>query len=272
VLDDESICYTECTNRLTVPLVTDQLMELGHTGAPFSMVHVDDIAGMKQYKVYFFVNVFRVDDGRLGKILSCIRNPGVTSIFVYAQGIVGDTLSVENVEKLTGLRLALDTTEQTIRVQTACRQGIRAGIYGPAATLSPLVYSIDEEANVLGTVAGSSRPGLVRKRIGGACSIVSSAPCMPADLLRDLFAQAGCRIYAQGGEVVYANKSFLSVSGLPGRTIRLNTADSCLFELFSEAEHQGANGTVELPGSDTGVWVFFRGRQSEWIAGEKSGR
>lgn len=272
VLDDESICYTECTNRLTVPLVTDQLMELGHTGAPFSMVHVDDIAEMRQHKVYLFVNVFRVDGGRLEKILSRIRTPGVTSIFVHAQGIVGDTLSVENVEKLTGLRLALDTSVETIRVRTAGRQGICAGIYGPDAVLSPLVYSIDEDAEVLGTVAGSSRPGLVRKGIGGACSIFSSAPCLPADLLRDLFAGAGCRIYAQGGEVVYANKSFLSVSGLPGRTIRLNTADSCLFDLFSEEEHRSINGTVELPGSDTGVWIFFRGCQSEWIAGGKSGR
>jgi hypothetical protein len=134
------------------------------------------------------------------------------------------------------------------------------------------VYSIDEEADVLGTVAGSSRPGLVRKWIGGACSILSSAPCLPADLLRDIFATAGCRIHARGGEVVYANKSFLSVSGLPGRTIRLNTTDSCLYDLFSEAEHQSVNGAVELPGSGTGVWVFFRGRKNEWIAGEKTGR
>ena len=272
VLDDESICYTECTNRLTVPLVTDQLMELGHTGAPFSMVHVDDVAGIRQHTVYLFVNVFHVNDRRLGEILSRIRNPGVTSIFVYAQGIAGDSLSVENTERLTGLKLALDTTGQTIQVRTAGSQGATSGTYGPPAALSPLVYSIDEEAEVLGTVAGSSRAGLVRKRIGGACSVFSSAPCMPADLLRDLFAKAGCRIYAQGGEVVYANKSFLSVSGLPGRTIRLKTTDRCIFELFSEVEYQNANGTVELPGSDMGAWVFFRGRQSEWIAGHKYGR
>jgi hypothetical protein len=98
VLDDESICYTECTNRLTVPLVTDQLMQLGHTGAPFSMMHVDDIAEMRRHTVYLFVNVFRVDDGRLERILSCIRTPGVTSIFIHAQGIVGETVSVENME------------------------------------------------------------------------------------------------------------------------------------------------------------------------------
>ena len=267
VLDDDSICYTECTNRLTVPLVSDQLMELGHTGTPFSMVHVDDIAGMRRHKVYLFLNVFHVDGGRLGEILSCIRTPGVTSIFIYAQGIVGETLSVKNMESLTGLRLALDPTAQTIRVQTAARQGRYSGTYGPLAPLCPLVYGIDDEADVLGTIAGSTRPGLVRKRVGEACSIVSSAPCLPADLLQNLFAEAGCRIYAAAGEVVYANRSFLSVSGLPERRIRLTTADPWLYDLFTGTEHQSADGTFELPGSDTGVWIFFRGRRSAWLAG-----
>ena len=269
VLDDESICYTECTNRLTVPLVTDQLMELGHTGAPFSMVHVEDIADIRRHKVYLFVNVFHVDDRRLAAILSCIRGPGITSIFVYAQGIANDTLSVENIEKLTGLRLAMDPAAQAIRVRTSKRHG--SGVYGPAATLAPLVYSVDREAEVLGTVAGSSRAGLVRKRIGEAWSVFSAAPCIPADLLRSLFADAGCRVYTQGGEVVYASKSFLSVSGLPGTLVRLNSPDRCLFELFSETEYPIRDGSVELSGSEIGVWVFFRGSRNEWVAGRQSG-
>ena len=137
---------------------TDQLMELGHTGAPFAMIHVDDIAGMRRHKVYLFVNVFHVDGRRLGEILSCIRTPGVTSIFIYAQGIVGETLSVQNMERLTGLRLALDPTAQPLRVHTAARQGRYSGTYGPVAPLCPLVYGIDDEADVLGTIARLDPP------------------------------------------------------------------------------------------------------------------
>lgn len=265
VLDDDSVCYTECTNRLTVPLITDQLMELGHTGVPFSMIHVDDIADMKQYKVYLFLNVFHVNDSRMGKILSCIRKPEVTTVFVFAPGMVDNAISIENMEKLTGIKLMFKSVEQVIQVQTSGMFGLSAGVYGPETKLSPLVYSVDTNADVLGVVAGSSHHGLVKKQVGDASSIFSSAPCIPARILKNLFSQAGCQVFADDGEIVYANKSFLSVCGLPTKRIVLNlSADAILFDLFSETEYKTANGSVDLPGTETGVWIFFRGSREQW--------
>ena len=265
VLDDDSICYTECTNRLTVPLVTDQLMELGHAGVPFSMVHVDDIADMKPYKVYMFLNVFHVDESRMSRILSCIHKPGITSVFIFAAGIADSAISIENMEKLTGIKLMLESVEQVIQVQTTGRFGLDAVVYGPETKLSPLVYSVDTNADVLGVVVGLSRHGLVKKHIDGATSIFSAAPCLTANILREIFNQAGCQVFAADGEIVYANKSFLSVSGLPEKGIVLNLAtDAILFDLFSKTEIKVENGSVNLPGTETGVWIFFRGSQNEW--------
>jgi hypothetical protein len=265
ILDDDSVCYTQCTNRLTVPLVTDQLMELGHTGVPFSMIHVDDIDEIKPYKVYMFLNVFHVNDSRLGKILSCIRKPGITSIFVFAPGIVDAGVSVENATKLSGIDLALDYTGQAIQVRTLEKPGQGCVIYGPETTLSPLVYSVDAGAEVLGIVAGTSRQGLVRKQVGEASSVFSSAPCIPADILRKLFCTAGCLIFADSGEIVYANKSFISVCGLPQKKALLRLSpDSIVFDLFNEMEFSIINGSAELPPSETGIWVFFRGSRAEW--------
>lgn len=266
VLDDDSICYTECSNRLTVPLVTDQLMELGHTGVPYAMIHVDDIADMKPYKTYIFLNVFHVSDERMGKIFSRIRESGVTALFVYAAGIVDSCISIGNMETLTGMKLSVELAEQPIRVQTTGASGIPAASYGPDTALSPLICGGDGDAELLGTVEGSGRPGLVRKKVGEAFSVFSSAPRIPSDILRELLRQAGCRIYSQNGENVYANKTFLSVFGLPGEKIRLNAPDACLYELFSGKEYKSAGGCFDLPGTETGAWVFFRGSRSEWEA------
>jgi hypothetical protein len=264
VLDDESICYTECSNRLTVPLVTNQLMELGHTGIPFAMIHVEDIAEIKQYKAYIFLNTFYVSPERMDKILSRIRQPGVTSLFVFAAGIVDDGISMQNMEKLTGLRLAADRNWQPVRVRTSGSSGIPAVLYGPEADLSPLIYGADDHAELLGTVTSASRPGLIRKQIGRSVSIFSSAPCVPACVLRELLDQAGCRIYARNGENVYANTSFLSVFGLPGEGIILSAPDDRLYELFTQKEYKGENGQFMLPETETGAWIFFRGSGKTW--------
>jgi hypothetical protein len=45
----------------------------------------------------------------------------------------------------------------------------------------------------------------------GWTSIYSSAPILPAALLRNIARAAGCNIYSDGGDVVYANREFLGV-------------------------------------------------------------
>jgi PAS domain-containing protein len=209
--------------------------------------------------------VFHVNGTRLSKILSCTRKPGVTSIFIFAPGIADNTISIENMEKLTGIKLALESVEQVIRVQTSGGSGLGAGVYGPEAKLSPLVYSVDNGADVLGVVEGLARSGLVKKQVGDASSLFSSAPCIPADILRNLFEQSGCRVFANDGEIVYANKSFISVCGLPQKKIVLNLSDDAVvFDLFSGTEINIVNGLVELPETETGVWIFFRGSREQW--------
>ena len=57
----------------------------------------------------------------------------------------------------------------------------------------------------------------------GWTSIYSSAPILPAALLRNIARAAGCHIYSDGGDVVYANREFLGVYSPAGgsRTIHL---------------------------------------------------
>jgi hypothetical protein len=263
VLDDDSIHFLRCDNRLTSPLVADQLIALGHVGAPFSVIHVDDLAAVRRHRFYLFLNLFCAGDARLKMVREVAGAGGVTSLWFYAPGLAGDKLSVRRMADLTGIRLALETRAAPLRVRTPA-DGL---VYGTASALAPVVWSDDPEAEVLGVLTTGGRPGLVRKRIGGAVSIFSAAPAMPASLLRQLAADAGVHIYASGGEVVYANRSFLALAAEPGSQPLLRLPEpQTLFDLFEEAEVNLPAGAAPLPVSVDGTWLFWRGTRSQWRA------
>jgi len=75
----------------------------------------------------------------------------------------------------------------------------------PGFRVSPRFYSDDAEAQVLGKLAGIDKAGLVVKKQPGWTSVYSSAPILPAGLLRNIARAAGdvirnilC-VYAPGG-------------------------------------------------------------------------
>ncbi len=154
VLDEESIFHLKADNTLTVPLIADQLIELGHVGAPFSMLHVDDVAQARQHKLYIFLNLFHLDDESL--VQQVTRRPGVSSLFVYAPGLIGRGISADGMRRLTGIRLHVERRETPLMVTTAW------GRYGLATPIAPVVYAEDDEAEVLGYLNDSNRAALVR--------------------------------------------------------------------------------------------------------------
>ncbi len=99
---------------------------------------------------------------------------------------------------------------------------------------------------MLGRLAGIDKPGLVVKRQPGWTSIYSSAPILPAALLRNIARQAGCHIYSGANDVVYANKNFLCVYAPGGgtRTIHL-PRKSRVVDLLENTVI--ADGTKEFP-------------------------
>jgi len=273
VLDDDSIHFTRCDNRLTVPLIADQLMQMGHVGAPFSMIHVDDLASLPRHKLYVFLNLFYVSEERLRMVREVTQRPGASALYFYAPGLVGEDLSAERMERLTGIRLVLDERDGLVRVRVsegvwaAASLGARNLEYGLTEPLAPVVYADDPQAECLGRLIGSDRAGLVRKRVGRGTAIFSAAPAMPAELLRRLASEAGVHIYADGAEVVYANRSFLAVCASPGARVRLRLpARHHLYDLFEEKEVALPDGAGALPPAGDGVSIFFRGRRKEWDA------
>jgi len=280
-LDDESVHALRCDNRLTGPLVAEQLVALGHMGAPFAVVHVDDLPALPQYKLYVFLNCFCVSEDRLKRTCQVARAAGVTALWFYAPGLVGESLSVERMERLTGLRLALDVRAGPLVVRAAAETGKGPGPffteYGTQEHIAPVVYADDPDAKVLGHLVDVRKPstgrppavraGLVRKKVGGASAVFSAAPAMPGGLLRQLAADAGVHIYAAGGEVVYANRSLLALAAEPGSRphVRLERPGA-LYDVFARKETLLRVGEGRVPPSPDGTWLFYRGTRKQWEA------
>lgn len=116
----------------------------------------------------------------------------------------------------------------------------------PGFRIGPRFYVNDPDATVLGRLAGIvqeppdgarrggrgrrggpntplvKQPGLVVKKQDGWTSVYSSAPIVSHEVLRGIAKAAGCHIYSDAGDVLYANRDFVVVYAVGGgkKTLR----------------------------------------------------
>jgi hypothetical protein len=260
VMDEESFKYTGDGEPLWNALLTAQKQwEFGFIGAPWDPQLITDMGNpkLRDYKLYIFLNTFRVTPQQRDAIHARLKRNGATALWVYAAGYIGDKLSVENMRQLTGIQVSEDNTPGELHVDiTAANAYSKPLAYGtdvnvaniirwydhqvylkdprdpglqrdlPGFRVSPRFFVSDPAATMLGILAGVKKPGLAVKKQQGWTSIYSAAPILPAALIRGIARAAGCHIYSDAGDVVSANGSFLSVYAPGGgsRTIHLPAA------------------------------------------------
>jgi hypothetical protein len=264
VLDESGFMYCGDGEPLFNALLTAQKQwELGFMGAPWEPHLLSDIGNLalKDFKLYIFLNTFRVLPAQRDAIHARLKRNGATAVWVYAPGYISDKLSVETMTALTGIHLgeiesagelAVQITDAghpytrslpphfaygtDVNVQEIIRYydhqvylkdprdpSLRRDL--PGFRISPRFFSDDPAAAALGKLVGTDKLGLVTKKQSGWTSIYSSAPILPAALLRNIAREAGCHIYSDGNDVIYANKHSLCVYAPRGgtRTIQLPT-------------------------------------------------
>jgi len=233
VVDDRSLHRMQVANRLSRPLLLEQLPELGHLGAPVGLYALGDLERLAPRKMYLFLNAFAPDAAER-RAIERLKGQGRVLVWVYAPGIYREgRLDPAAMESLTGLRIAMDPHPARLDVKTD------SGVYGAGFEVSPVFFADDPRATVQGRLA-DGRAGLVRRNLGAWTTVYSAAPKLPAALLRDLAAQAGVHNYLpkpQSHDVVYANHSLLALCAAePGpRTVVLPRACD-VFDLFEGAK------------------------------------
>ncbi len=293
VLDESSFTYFGDGEPLFNALLTAQKQwELGFIGAPWDPYLLSDIDNprLRDYKLYIFLNTFHVTPRERKAIQTCLKRNGATAVWVYAPGYIQNNLSVDNIQALTGIHVAETDSAGELHVDISSfdspytRELPNPTAYGtdvnvagikhwydhqlylkdprdpslqrdlPGFRISPQFWSDDPRVEVLGTLAGVNKPGLVVKQMPGWTSIYSSAPILPAALLRNIARAAGCHIYSDGGDVVYADREFLGVYSPAGgkRTIHLPERSNVTDLLNNKTLAQDtAEFSVDLPPNTT---------------------
>ncbi len=269
-VDPESFYWMRPTDA-NAALDLHQVVTMPQSGAPWDFCLLGDVGDLRlpDYKLYIFLNAFRVDAVRRSAIWDKLRRNNATALFIYASGYFGgDGGSVEDMRALTGIRIAADDAGGKPRVVLDAGDPLARGVgvagapSGPCGveklTVSPLFYADDPDARIAGRLVGSDRPGLVVKKLDGPTSIYSGAMQLPPALVRNIARSAGVHIWVESDDALYADSGFVGLHAASDgeKRIRLPT-DSRVFNAVSgeAAAMDGRTIVVKMKRAET---VLFR--------------
>ena len=249
VYDTESV---HLVSRDTSMQVLDfwRTSDLGRIGAPVDYYFHNDLSrpDMPDYRLYVMLNQYCLTDAEREAVYAKARRNGAVILWLYAPGFVNPEASrvmdVANVEKTVGMKLGfIDKTffphfrvdpsshPAVARASATRRYGVidrdvHSNIWIGSVLrppyLNPGFYIDDPQATVLGRFCSSGLPALALSKRDGVRSVYCAAPVMRSDLLASIATFAGCHLFLDGDDVLYANESFVAVHAKDDgrRTIR----------------------------------------------------
>ena len=251
--------------------------EMARVGAPIDQYYHNDMSNpdMPSYKLYIFVNTFVLSDEEREAIKAKLKKDGAVAIWIYASGVVNPELSenrfsAEHISALTGIKTEevygkFDAVFRWNGEEHPMVEGLdRRELFGKfarkrlmmlAATndpvsrwdtyLYPLFHSVDPDAKNLAYFLTTGYPAVSVKECDGYTSVFYGSKMIRADVIRAIAKQAGCHIYSDSDDVLYASNNYLtlhaSVSGK--KTVKFNRPVSP-FEVY-EKKYYG-EGVTEI--------------------------
>jgi hypothetical protein len=292
VIDDESLLSEDFTSGYqTLAVIWQRILGLAHCGVPYRIFLLSDLkqAALPDYKVWFFPNLFVVNAAVLALLRAKVLRHGNLAIFGPSTGISdGHVLGAAGASRLLGVSMELipRTTVRHVIVQDAGHPISRAlpgGMtfgdslpYGP--TLVPGEWAVETAGGTplghatacwfihrtglflkeegLGT-AGNGRPGPRGPDDYGV--LWSSAMPLPANLLREACRYAGCHIWCEEEDVVYASDSLVCLHSVKGgsRVVRLPRACRVTDAVTGRAVGRGPTREIRVRIAPPATRVFL---------------
>ncbi|MCX6898368.1 MAG: beta-galactosidase [Verrucomicrobia bacterium] len=224
-VDPESFYWMRSTTANSA-LVLNQIATMPQSGAPWDFCLLSDIgdARLPDYKLYVFLNAFRVDAARREAVIRKLKRNNATALFVYAPGwFDADGPSLDNMRALTGIRIAKDDTEGAPQITLDGDTVVGA----KNLKVSPIFYADDPGAQVLGRLVGGTRPGLVTKKMGGWTSVYSAAMTLPPSLMCRIARDAGVHIWLETDDALYTDGQFVGVHAATDGAKRILLPSRC---------------------------------------------
>ena len=226
VIDERTISTMRFNPKLQQTLLTESHGVFFQSGTPFETFELQSFlhkADHSRFKVVVFLNLFRVDDSILSAV-NKLKTDNKTLMFSFAPGFVDDsgetrTFSSDSATKLTGMCLKEANSNVPLSVWVDPE---RVSLFSDGKDrryawqnmdigVNPTILQIeDKDAESLGFLH-SGAIGFARKKHQNWNSVFSVMPCLPAEILRAVLKQAGVHLYTENGDVIYTNKSMLTI-------------------------------------------------------------
>ncbi len=238
IFDEESAHVTSFrTTKELVELMRNY--EIARIGAPVDQYYHNDMANpnMPSYKMYIFFNVLTLTNEERAQIQAKLKKDNAVAVWMYASGIINPETTpkfdLKNIEQLTGIKVSMinDRYDSNFRINGeetdfTCYLDKRF-VYGNMAEkrtipvgykddetwnsfLYPLFYGDDKESTVAARFLTSGKPAISVKKCDGFTSIFYGAKHIAAQTMRNIAKGAGCHIYSDSGDVLFANRNYIT--------------------------------------------------------------
>ncbi len=221
VVDERSLCSLCVGDPLGGWLLVAQLPALQRIGAPVGHYLVTDLPRIVDRSLFLITTSF-APTAADRRAIDALKRDGHVLVFCGAPGIYRESrVDPGGMFDLTGIRLAVSNEPAPLRVTLSpghtLTEGLAVSSYGVDHRAWPICLAADPAATVLGTLP-DGRPGLVIKEFGTWTAVYSTAPLLPAPLLRRLAQHARVHLYVDTDDVVWASHDLVAISVQRGGT------------------------------------------------------
>lgn len=244
-LTDEEAAIAFPSHLMYNAIERSRIHELPRIGTPVDFYETDDIiaADTRKYKMYIFLNNYRMDDYERELLGKNLKKDGNVLVFMYGCGILNfdakNCADVEHISELTGIHMDVQMVEQRSRIRLNEKAGqifeglcegaevgdfermITAGDlfcandaidFKPApCRINPVAIPDDSDADIIGTYVYGGQAAFAVKKFEDWTSVYIGSPAVQAYVLRAIAKYAGVHLFVDGEEIIYSNESYLGI-------------------------------------------------------------
>ncbi len=238
IIDDAAVLETNGNGVYqNEAVIWEWKIGIARCGVPHRKYLLEDIAleNFPDHCVFYFPNMFRVDDKKLALLREKVFRNGNVVIWGPGSGIAfQDSIGAAGAKLLTGFDFTMLNNNAPRRVLVTnyghpVTEGLPEDlIYGDSASYGPILLPRDgEELGLSWTKGGFAYSGLVLKEFGkgGArtprgrdslgegdwVSVFTTAVPLPADLWRNLARYSGAHVYTESNDVIMADETIVAL-------------------------------------------------------------
>jgi len=248
VLDDAAVLETNGSgNFLNEAVMWEQKMGMARCGVPHNIYVFEDLAldNFPAHRVFYFPNLFRVDEARLDLLKRKVFRDGNVVIWGPGSGISdGTVIGTDSASRLTGFEFEMIPANAQRRILISnfdhpiTRDLDAATIIGGPLPYGPVIMPTDgTELGLAWAKGGNNHTGLAIKEFGrGArgsdpceaergegdyAAVFATAVNLPAPLWRNIARHAGAHVYSESSDVLLASNCVVALHSLKSERKRI---------------------------------------------------